>query len=80
MKAIGVNRFYIYPGTHDFDNIIRLSKLYDCETKFISNLQSYVILRQGVLTDKEIERECHSLETQYNDPIYFKNVRSWRFR
>ncbi len=80
LKAIGVNRFYIYPGTHDFDNIIRLSKLYDCETKFISNLQSYVILRQGVLTDKEIERECHSLETQYNDPIYFKNVRSWRFR
>lgn len=80
LKAIGVNRFYIYPGTYDFDNVLELSKRYNCKTEFLSDLQSYQILRQGNLTGEEIENECRILEKEHNDTLYFDNVRSWRFR
>ena len=80
LRAIGVNRFYIYPGTYDFDNVHELSQRYNCKTQFMEDLQSYLILNQGELSGDEIEEVCRSIETECNDPVYFENVRSWRFR
>ena len=80
VRAIGVNKFYIYPGTYDFDNVIALSQKYNCKTEFLEDLQSYQILRQGSLTGEEIERLCQLIEIQQNDSLYLENVRNWRFR
>ncbi len=80
LKSIGVNRFYIYPGTYDFDNITELSKKYSCQLEYLENFQSYVILKQGEFSGGEIEMKCQELESKYNDPTYYENVRKWRFR
>ena len=80
LKAIGVNRYYIYPGSKDFMNIHELSQKYKCKLEYLPNLQSYIILEQGNLSGEFIEQKCNELESLYNEPVYFESVRSWRFR
>lgn len=80
LRAIGVNRFYIYPGTYDFDNVQELSHVYGCKIQYLDELQLYSILRQRDFTGEEIEKICRSIEIDCNDPDYYEKVRSWRFR
>lgn len=80
LRAIGVNRYYIYPGSKDFMNIHELSQKYKCKLEYLPNLQSYIILEQGNLSGEFIEQKSNELESLYNEPVYFESVRSWRFR
>lgn len=78
-KAIGVNQYYVYPGSTDYDHISELAKVYRCKINCLSDIQSYSIEKQGEITSSEIQNYCNILENQYNDQEYFEKVRSWRF-
>lgn len=79
LKAIGVNQYYVYPGSKDYDHINELAQMYDCRITYLPDIQSYSIEQQGSIPSTEIQDYCSRLERKYNDIEYFEKVRSWRF-
>lgn len=80
LKAIGVNRYYIYPGSYDFSHIDQLAQEYQSVVSFSPELQIYWIEQSSGYSGAEIEKLCQKLEDSCNDPVYLEKVRNWRFR
>jgi radical SAM superfamily enzyme YgiQ (UPF0313 family) len=79
LSAIGVNRYYIYPGSWDFDNIISLCRKYNNTVKFIPQLQTYILENKVFFSGNEIELYCNELEVMCNHEKHMEDVRRWRF-